>query len=75
MPDYNSVGCVVSKIVQLELNDLRCNINSVYNILTRLALVKTHSTSTDDGDSDLGNAVTYQCFVWCVSSEGTPIAL
>lgn len=78
-PEYGSVGCVVTQVVQLKITGLPCYLNSVpiiEYILAPFALVKTHNTAVNGSTSDLGNTITaYKCTAWCVTVEAIPSML
>lgn len=75
-PEYGSVSCVVTQIVQLKISVLPCNLNTVpiiEHVLAPFSFVKKHTTVTNDSSSDLGNTVTaYNCTAWCVTIEAIP---
>jgi hypothetical protein len=59
--EYGSIGCVVTRFVQLQITGLPCNLNSipiVEYVLSPFASVEKSITVTDAFNSDLGNSVT-----------------
>lgn len=58
--EYNSVGRVVTQIVQLGIKGIPCNLSSmsvIEYILSSFAFMNTDNTTIDDNDLNLGNTI------------------